>query len=211
MEEVSFIISVHSQQTLNTIPPRRKFRSLCPQVEVCLGRDGFEKLGFCIRQRANIQTIQSTDKWAVQYPNVFHGLGCAKHFIHRSTTLPDVEPQIQKARPIPVAYEENVQTEIDRMMADDIVEEVQTPEQTPWISPILVTRKKDGSIKIAVDMRKPNEANCERKFPAPEHPKKLIHSIRGAKVFSTLDLKYAFSKLTTTRTHKQHEWVYSPW
>ena len=40
-------------------------------------------------------------------------------------------------------------------------------EATPWVQPIVAVPKKDGNVRICVNMRLPNEANKRARHPIP--------------------------------------------
>jgi hypothetical protein len=78
-------------------------------------------------------------------------------------------PLKPKARPVkkipyrlnPV-YKHKVKPEIDRMLEVGIIELV---EESEWICPIVVQEKKQGGIRICVDLRKLDVAFLHDPFP----------------------------------------------
>ena len=54
--------------------------------------------------------------------------------------------------------------EIDRMLEDGIIE---PKEESEWISHMVVQEKKQGGIRICVDLRKLNDAFLHDPFPTP--------------------------------------------
>jgi hypothetical protein len=63
-------------------------------------------------------------------------------------------------------YKQKVKEEIDRMLEAGIIEPV---EESEWISPMVVQEKKQGGIRICVDLRKLNDAFLHDPFPYPFH------------------------------------------
>jgi hypothetical protein len=61
-------------------------------------------------------------------------------------------------------YKKKVKEEIHRMLEADIIE---TIEEFEWISPMVVKEKKQGGIKICVDLRKMNDAFLHDPFHTP--------------------------------------------
>ena len=69
----------------------------------------------------------------------------------------DVKPVMQCERRIPNHVRKEVSKELNKLMEQDIVEKV-ADQPIPWISPLVATRKKDGSTRIYKDMREANQA-----------------------------------------------------
>jgi hypothetical protein len=61
-------------------------------------------------------------------------------------------------------YKQKVKAKIDRMLEAKIIEPV---EESEWISPMVVQYKKQGGIRICVDLRKLNDACLDDPFPTP--------------------------------------------
>ncbi|GFX32013.1 retrovirus-related Pol polyprotein from transposon 412 [Trichonephila clavipes] len=71
---------------------------------------------------------------------------------HRIDTA-DHPPIKQHPRRLPFAKQEEVGTLLREMQENDIIE----PSSSPWASPIVLVRKKDGSTRFCVDYRKLND------------------------------------------------------
>jgi hypothetical protein len=61
------------------------------------------------------------------------------------------------------------------------------PSSSPWGAPVLFVEKKDGSQGMCVDYRSLNDVTVENKYPLP-HIEDLFNRMRGARVFSKIDL-----------------------
>ena len=60
------------------------------------------------------------------------------------------------------------------------------PSVSPWGSPVLFVKKKDGSLRLCIDYRQMNKVTIKNKYPLP-HIDDLFDQLKGAKVFSKLD------------------------
>lgn len=118
-------------------------------------------------------------------------LGCAKGFVHKVKTSPAVAPVRQKLRRLPLSVRAAVSEEIHHLLESDIIERV---DASPWVSPIVVVQKKSGAIRMCVDLREPNKAVVTDSYPLP-HIEELLSLLRGASVFSTIDLESAYFQL----------------
>ena len=69
-----------------------------------------------------------------------------------------VRPVTITNRKIPFDMRPKIKEEELRLLREDTIEEVPVSEPTPWVSPIITPPKKDGSIRLCIDMRKSNKA-----------------------------------------------------
>ncbi|GFT53232.1 retrovirus-related Pol polyprotein from transposon 412 [Trichonephila clavipes] len=105
---------------------------------------------------------------------------------HRIDTA-DHPPIKQHPRLLPFAKQEEVGTLLREMQENDIIE----PSSSPWASPIVLVRKKDGSTRFCVDYRKLNDVTKKDSYPLPRIDDTL-DTLSGHKWFSTLDLKSGY-------------------
>jgi hypothetical protein len=68
------------------------------------------------------------------------------------------------------------------------------PSLSPWGAPVLFVNKKDGSRRMCVDYRSLNEVTIKNKYPLPRI-EDLFDQIRGAKIFSKIDLRSGYHQL----------------
>ncbi len=61
------------------------------------------------------------------------------------------------------------------------------PSNSPWSSPVVLVRKKDGSHRFCVDYREVNSVTKKDKFPLPRVDD-LLDQLGETKYFSSLDL-----------------------
>ncbi|GFX33571.1 retrovirus-related Pol polyprotein from transposon 412 [Trichonephila clavipes] len=105
---------------------------------------------------------------------------------HRIDTA-DHPPIKQHPRRLPFAKQEEVGTLLREMQENDIIE----PSSSPWTSPIVLVRKKDGSTRFCVDYRKLNDVTKKDSYPLPRIDDTL-DTLSGHKWFSILDLKSGY-------------------
>ena len=95
----------------------------------------------------------------------------------------DAPARKQPARRIPFAVREEVNRQLKRMMETRVIQ----PSHSPWASPIVLVKKKDGNVRFCVDYRALNAVTKADTFPLPRIDD-LLDQLGQAKFFSTLDL-----------------------
>ena len=94
-----------------------------------------------------------------------------------------------------VRLEEMVQ--VQQMLASNVIR----PSNSPWASPVVMVRKKDGSLRFCVDFRQLNTATVKDAHPLPRIDD-LLDALHGAKWFSNLDLKSGYWQVPITEQDK---------
>ena len=84
---------------------------------------------------------------------------------------------------LPHAYWEEVKQEMKAMLAEGVIQ----PSQSDWTSPIVLVRKKDGSICLCVDYRKLNAQSKVDAYPMPRI-EDILDRVGKANFITTLDL-----------------------
>ena len=152
---------------------------------------------------------QKTQEIINKYSTVFEGQGKLNNQQIKLHIRDDVNPVMQPQRRIPYHIRQDVSKELKKLQDQDIIEKV-TNQPTPWISPIVATPKKDGGIRICVDMREANQA-IERERHTMPTLQDFKAEVNEAKFFPKIDLKQVYHQLeldeesrfiTTFTTHE---------
>lgn len=101
---------------------------------------------------------------------------------HHIETVADKGPVRHGLRPTSPKEKEVIRNEVKKMLEQGAIR----PSSSPWSSPIVLVKKKDGSVRFCIDYRKVNDITIKDVFPLPRTTD-LLESFHGAKIFSTLD------------------------
>ena len=115
-----------------------------------------------------------------------HDLGRTDLVQHRIDTR-DASPIRQPPRRLPLSKQKDAAETVEDMEREGIIE----PSNSPWASPIVLVKKKDGSTRFCVDYRKLNSVTRKDSYPLPRIDDTL-EALSGATWFSTLDLKSGY-------------------
>ena len=108
----------------------------------------------------------------------------------------------QKARPVPLHPQKDVELELKRLMKSGLLEKINNVDEDCFVSPVIITVKSDKSVKIALDSRKLNDSCIKMRFQMP-NMEELLNQIsveitrdRRAQLFlSKIDLDYAYGQM----------------
>ena len=76
------------------------------------------------------------------------------------------------------------------------------PFNSPWASPVVMAKKKDGSLRFCVDFRQLNAATIKDAHPIPRIDN-LPDALHGARWFTTLDLKSGYWQVPIQEQDKE--------
>ena len=101
---------------------------------------------------------------------------------YHSVETGDNAPISQSVRPTAPADRAVVREEVQKMLESGAIRH----SRSPWASPIVLVRKKDGSVRFCVDYRRLNDITKKDVHPLPR-TSDMLESLAGAKIFTTLD------------------------
>lgn len=140
-----------------------------------------------------VNSISTRDSMSQEFQSVFsNGLGHVRGFEAEIHVKDGAKPKCFPPRSLPYSLKAKVDMELDRLQKEGVITPV---EHAEWASPIVVVRKKNGSIRLCGDFKVSINPHIEsHEYPIP-NPSDLLSSISGASVFSKLDLSQAYNQL----------------
>ena len=99
----------------------------------------------------------------------------------------EVSPRRQPVRRVPFAVRQEIASHLDEMQKNSVIE----PSKSPWASPVVLVRKKDGSHRFCIDYRALNAVTKQDTYPIPRISD-LLDQLGESRFFSTLDLASGF-------------------
>jgi hypothetical protein len=95
-------------------------------------------------------------------------------------------------RPYRVPYKQK--DEVERLIQDMIKDVIIRPSDSPYASPAILVRKKDGSWRMCIDYWELNSQTVKNKFLIPVI-EDLLDELSGAHIFTKLDLKSGYHQI----------------
>ena len=111
---------------------------------------------------------------------------------------------------MPIHFQKTVKKELEKLVESRHLEKADNTTENCFVSPAVITIKKDKSVKIALDSRKLNDACVKRKAARPNMEELLskksaeITRNNGEIWMSKIDLDYAYGQATLTVEAAKH-------
>ena len=147
-----------------------------------------------ISEQATATFKDDLQQTMLDFPENFAGFKKLKGHQVRLHVDPTVKPKVTPERPTPYHLTDRVDDLIATMLADGIIEEVDTNEPIPWVSAATIAPKSNGDIRMTLDARNVNKALQSSNLPIPRQ-EDIRAKLNGKKIFSKLDFKHAFWQL----------------
>ncbi|UYV76850.1 hypothetical protein LAZ67_14002195, partial [Cordylochernes scorpioides] len=105
-----------------------------------------------------------------------------------------------KRRPYRVSHVERqtIQNEVDKMLKGGIVQ----LSESPWSSPVVLVKKKNGSWRFCVDYRHLNKITKKDVYPLPRIDDTL-DCLRGASYYSSMDLRSGYWQIEVDEADRE--------
>ena len=177
-------------QRLESDPDEREKRKARLLAQLDLNVDGLppgatQELETLLASYADVFALDSSE------------LGTTDMVTH-SIETEDHRPIRQPVRRTPFALRKKVDTLIQEMLEQQVIE----PSESPWASPIVLVQKKDGGVRFCVDYRKLNRITKLDEFPLPRIDDTL-DLLSGARYFTTLDLASGYWQVAMEPSSKE--------
>ena len=99
-------------------------------------------------------------------------------------------PIKQAPRRVPLAFVGEDQAAVENLKAQGTIRE----STSPWASPLVFVRKRNGQVRPCVDYRKLNNVTLKDAFPLPR-TQDCLDSVAGSKLFSSMDITSAYNQI----------------
>lgn len=176
-------------------------------LDTILGRDWIFKMNI---ELANVlKTGADVTQLINKYEDIFSDkAGCLANIEVNLKIKENMKPVFCKARSVPYALKEQIEKELERLEALNIIEKIPYAE---WATPIVPIVKGNGKIRICGDYK----VTLNKGLVPDEHPipniEDVLAKIATGSIFSKFDIREAYlhmtvsdesAKLLTINTHK---------
>ena len=186
-----------------------------------IGRNLLPRIGIRLvqeKQTRRVLSVQEKDEsnhefkqWVKDnFQQLCVRIGKSKHHAMRTQFSKEFEPIQQKGRPIPINLQKRVETELNKLIDQKHIIKLDKCSDKQFISPIVITVKKDQTVKLALDSKKINKYIHKNKYKMAnidlllDNIEQVVKSDKSNQtLFSTLDLKYAYSQIPMDKATRE--------
>jgi len=136
----------------------------------------------------SVESIHSKEQLFDTYADVFTGLGKYEE-PYKITVDPDVPPVIQRCRRVPYAKLPALKKALDKLESQGVIASVDRP--TDWVHNLVITEKKNGSLRICLDP-KPLNAAIKRETHTIPTADDVQAQLCGKSLFTVVDMKDSY-------------------
>ncbi|MCO5561094.1 hypothetical protein L7F22_014715 [Adiantum nelumboides] len=143
--------------------------------------------GYKIRQKLAHLLTEYSDVFSSDLPR---GLPPTSDVQHRIDVLSGTKP-VSKS---PYRLSASEAKEVESQLADYLARGFIRLRTSPWASPVLLVKKKDGSMRMCVDYRGLNAITIKNTYPLPRVDE-LFDQLHGARYFTKIDLRSGYNQV----------------
>ncbi|GJU38057.1 glycoside hydrolase, catalytic domain-containing protein [Tanacetum coccineum] len=131
-----------------------------------------------------------------------------REYDHKIVLKKGTEPIFSRPYRHPPTQKDAIEVMVKELLDSGVIR----PSQSPFSSPAVMVKKKDGTWRMCIDYKKLNAQTIKDKFPIPII-EELIDELQGSQYFSKLDLRSGYHQIrmcqddvekTAFKTHEGH-------
>ncbi|MCO5560562.1 hypothetical protein L7F22_014177 [Adiantum nelumboides] len=109
---------------------------------------------------------------------------------HAIELIPGAQPVAQRPYKMSLPESTKLKEELTQLLEQGFI----GPSVSPWSTPVLFNRKKDGTLRLCIDYRGLNQVTIKNKYAIPKIDK-LLDRLQGSKIYSKIDLKFGYYQI----------------
>ena len=176
----------------------------CSAIQIVHSTEEGENSINCVTEekvKPEVELSAEVKQLKAEFPDLFERQGCVNNYSIKIDIKEGARVTQQKGRRIPIQVQEQVDRGINNLLEKEHSERVDTIKDDVFIQPVVVTVKKDRSVKITLVARALNESIAKDKYQMPNLENLMdmlaekIEGQEGEVLYSSVDLKYAHGQV----------------
>jgi hypothetical protein len=137
-----------------------------------------------------LETIKVVSEFPDVFPKDLPGMPPERKVELSIELLPRTAPISKRAYRVSGLELVELKKQIDELSEKGYIR----PSTSPWVAPVLFVEKKDGTRRMRIDYQALNDVTIKNKYPL-RRIEDLFDQLRGASVFSKIDLRSGYHQL----------------
>ena len=162
-----------------------KLFTLLPKEEVCLSTSECEQLHQCLRDHHSVFAVEDNERGEMD-------------LIQMEIQTGDAPPRKQHLCCVPFGVRNEIARQLHELQEMGVIQ----PSSSPWPSPIILVRKKDGTLWFCIDYCHLNSVTKSDTYPLPRIDD-ILDQLGTTKYFSTLDLASGYWQIPVSPTSQE--------
>ena len=133
-------------------------------------------------------------EWLSEYDDVFSeeltSLPPEREVDHAIELVPGAQPVAKRPYKMSVPKSIELKEQLTQLLDQGYIR----PSVSPWSTPVLFNRKKDGTLRLCIDYRGLNQVTVKNKYAIPRIDE-LLDRLHGSSIFSKIDLKSGYYQI----------------
>jgi len=186
--------TIYMGTRIGTISPIKKIRKLTPNTTKSYEEITLENSNIDNGQKQQLkQLLKKYQKVVAKHEFDLGQTSIIKH----SIPMTNEAPIKQRPYRIPYSLQDTVKQQVKEMAEHNIIRE----STSPWTSPVVMVKKKDGKMRFCIDYRKLNSMTRKDTFPLPRIDE-MLDKLSNATIFTTLDLQSGYWQIEVEEIDK---------
>ena len=145
------------------------------------------ELMVCSMQSASVEEVPIVCEYPNVFPEELPGMPPDRDLEFIIDLIPGTAPIAKRPYRMVANELEELKKQLQELQEKGYIR----PSSSPWGSPVLSVKKKDGSLRICIDYRSLNEVTIKNNYPLPRIYD-LFDQLKDAKYFSKIDLRSGY-------------------
>src|SRR4051812_10295306 len=143
-----------------------------------------------IKNQTTIDELQVVREFAEVFPDEIPDVPPEREMEFSIDLVPGIKPISMELYMMSASELIDLKKKLEELLEKKFVR----PSVSPWGAPVLLVKKKDGSMRLCIDYRQLNKVTIKNKYPLPRIDD-LLDQLKGASVFSKIDLRSGYHQI----------------
>jgi hypothetical protein len=141
----------------------------------------------CALEAKSVNEVPIVNEYPDVFPEELLGMPPDQDVEFVIDLLPGIGPIAKRPYRMPVDKLEELKKQLKELSDKGYIR----PSASPWGSPVLFVKKKDGSMRMCIDYRNLNVVTVKNKYPLPRIDD-ILDQLKDAKFFYKIDLRFGY-------------------